>query len=64
MIPEYKRASWLELFYDVAFVALVAQLTYLTAKYHHSVADFLNFFRRIQYLHRVVGHHCQPQFAA
>ena len=44
MIPEYKRASWLELFYDVAFVALVAQLTYLTAKYHHSVADFLNIF--------------------
>jgi len=37
-----KRASWLELFYDVAFIALVAQLTYLAAEYHHSVQDWLN----------------------
>lgn len=44
MQEEYKRASWLELFYDVAFVALVAQLTYLTAENHHSVSDFLNIF--------------------
>lgn len=44
MPEEYKRASWLELFYDVAFVALVAQLTYLTAKHHHSLEDFLNIF--------------------
>lgn len=43
-LDKFKRASWLELFYDVAFVALVAQLTYLTAKYHHSVEDFLNIF--------------------
>ena len=34
----------MELFYDVAFVALVAQLTYLTASYHSSVTDFLNIF--------------------
>lgn len=40
----FKRATWLELFYDVAFVALVAQLTYLAAEYHHSVYDFLNLF--------------------
>lgn len=44
MQEEYKRASWLELFYDVAFVALVAQLTYLTTEHHHSVSDFLNIF--------------------
>ncbi len=37
-----KRASWLELFYDVAFVALVAQLTYLASEYHHTLTDFLN----------------------
>jgi len=37
-----KRASWLELFYDVAFIALVAQLTYLAADYHHTVQDWLN----------------------
>lgn len=37
-----KRASWLELFYDVAFIALVAQLTYLASTYHHTLTDFLN----------------------
>jgi len=37
-----KRASWLELFYDVAFIALVAQLTYLAVEHHHSVTDVLN----------------------
>lgn len=36
-----KRASWLELFYDVAFIALVAQLTYLASEYHHTLTDFL-----------------------
>jgi low temperature requirement protein LtrA len=41
---EQKRASWLELFYDLAFVALVAQLTYLTASHHHSLTDALNVF--------------------
>lgn len=44
MKEEYKRASWLELFYDVAFVALVAQLTYLTAEHYHSASDLLNIF--------------------
>ena len=43
-LDRFKRASWLELFYDVAFVALVAQLTYLTAANHHSIEDFLNMF--------------------
>lgn len=37
-----KRASWLELFYDVAFIALVAQLTYLAAEHHHSVRDLVH----------------------
>ncbi len=40
----FKRASWLELFYDVAFIALVAQLTYLAAEYHHTVVDLVNIF--------------------
>lgn len=44
MTPEFKRASWLELFYDVAFVALVAQLTYLTFEYHSSISDLINVF--------------------
>jgi low temperature requirement protein LtrA len=39
-----KRASWIELFYDVAYIALVAQLTYLAATHHHSVEDFFNIF--------------------
>jgi low temperature requirement protein LtrA len=33
MDGEFKKASWLELFYDIAFVALVAQLTYLASSY-------------------------------
>lgn len=44
MTPDLKRASWLELFYDVAFIALVAQLTYLTYQYHHTWLDVFNFF--------------------
>ncbi len=40
---EYK-ASWLELFYDLVFVALVAQLTYEFSKHHSTVKDFLNIF--------------------
>lgn len=44
MKEEYKRASWLELFYDVAFVALVAQLTYLAAEHYHTFTDLLNIF--------------------
>ncbi len=43
-LEKFKRASWLELFYDVAFVALVAQLTYLAAANYQSVYDFLNIF--------------------
>lgn len=41
---DFKRASWLELFYDVAFVALVAQLTYLAYEHHHSTSDLLHIF--------------------
>jgi len=40
----FKRASWLELFYDVAFVALIAQLTYLAAANHETVIDYLHIF--------------------
>jgi low temperature requirement protein LtrA len=43
-IDTFKRATWLELFYDVAFVALVAQLTYLTATNYGTLTDFLNIF--------------------
>jgi low temperature requirement protein LtrA len=32
MVEKIKRASWLELFYDLAFVALVAQLTYVASE--------------------------------
>jgi low temperature requirement protein LtrA len=41
---DFKRASWLELFYDVAFVALVAQLTYLAFAHHHTPLDLFNIF--------------------
>lgn len=44
MPPDLKRASWLELFYDVAFVALVAQLTYLGYAHHHSFTDIFSLF--------------------
>lgn len=44
MPPDLKRASWLELFYDVAFVALVAQLTYLGYAHHHSFSDIAYLF--------------------
>jgi len=40
---EYK-ASWLELFFDLVFVALVAQLTYYFSYHHSSAQDFLNTF--------------------
>lgn len=42
MPNDFKRASWLELFYDVAFVALIAQLTYLAAAHHHTIVDVFN----------------------
>lgn len=41
MTAVLKRASWLELFYDLAYVALVAQLTYLVARYHGSIEEIL-----------------------
>lgn len=44
MDDSQKKASWLELFYDIAFVALVAQLTYLAYEYHHTLLDFVNIF--------------------
>jgi len=42
MKPEIKRASWIELFYDVAYVALVAQLTYLAAEFHYTFTDLVH----------------------
>lgn len=39
-----KRATWLELLYDVAFVALIAQLTYLAADHIYSVQGMLHVF--------------------
>jgi len=42
MPVELKRASWIELFYDLAYVALIAQLTYLVADYHTTPYDWLN----------------------
>lgn len=41
MTEVLKRASWLELFYDLAYVALVAQLTYLVAQYHSTFEEVL-----------------------
>lgn len=42
-MPEnYKKASWLELFYDVAYIALVAQLTYLASENYSTPADIIN----------------------
>ncbi len=40
---EYK-ASWLELFFDLVFVALVAQLTYYFSHHHSSPKDFIHVF--------------------
>ena len=44
MIEDAKRASWLELFYDVAFVAIVAQLTYLASAHYQTVGEWLTIF--------------------
>ena len=44
MTESLKRASWLELFYDLAFVALVAQLTYLAADNYGGLNDWLTIF--------------------
>lgn len=41
MNEDLKKASWIELFYDVAFIALVAQLTYLATVHHQTLTDFL-----------------------
>lgn len=35
------RTSWLELFFDLVFVALVAQLTYDFSHHHHTLEDFM-----------------------
>ena len=35
------KTSWLELFFDLVFVAIVAQLTYNFSYHHHSLEDFL-----------------------
>lgn len=40
-IDDTYKASWLELFFDLVFVALVAQLTYHFSHHHHTLEDFL-----------------------
>ena len=41
-MEQEKKATWLELLYDLAFAALVAQLTYSVAQHHSSVTDILS----------------------
>ncbi len=36
-----QNVSWLELFFDLVFVALVAQLTYQFSYHHHTLEDFI-----------------------
>lgn len=38
---ETYKATWLELFFDLVFVAMVAQLTYHFSYHHHQVSDFI-----------------------
>ncbi len=40
-MDEEVKVTWLELFYDLAFVAIVAQLTYAVAAHHASLSEFL-----------------------
>ena len=42
MPADIKRASWLELFYDLVFVAIIAQLTYSIANHHTTLLDFIH----------------------
>jgi low temperature requirement protein LtrA len=39
MDTQIKKVSWLELFYDLVFVALIAQLTYEVANHHTTFTD-------------------------
>ena len=39
MESRVKKVSWLELFYDLVYVALIAQLTYEVAKHHTTLFD-------------------------
>ena len=41
---ERRRATWLELFYDLAYVAAVAQLTYLLIEVEGSLVEYAQFF--------------------
>jgi len=36
-----RKVSWLELFFDLVFVALIAQLTYHFSHHHHTLEDFM-----------------------
>lgn len=40
---ELQRASWLELFYDLAYVAAIAQLTYLLIEANGTVIEYIGF---------------------
>lgn len=41
MPEKIRHASWLELFYDLAFVAVVAQFSYAVADHHDSISGIL-----------------------
>lgn len=41
MNDQLKHASWLELFYDLAFVAIVAQYTYALSAHHATLFDLI-----------------------
>jgi low temperature requirement protein LtrA len=41
-MEQEKKATWLELLYDLAFAALVAQLTYSVAQHHSSITDIMS----------------------
>lgn len=42
MNDEIRKVSWLELFYDLSFVALVAQLTYVVSDHHKTLIDLFH----------------------
>lgn len=39
-IEEEKKTSWLELFFDLAYVGAIAQLTYLAGSHHSGIEIF------------------------
>ena len=41
MFEQIRHASWLELLYDLVFVALIAQFTYIVSSHHTTIMDLL-----------------------